>query len=49
MYLLDIYYVAGSMLGTGDINLDTKIKRRISKQHSTILGTVDEKSEDIYL
>lgn len=49
MYLLDIYYVAGSMLGIGDINLDTKIKRRISKQHSTILGTADEKSEDIYL
>lgn len=26
-----------------------KIQRRILKQHSTILGTVEKKSEDIYL
>lgn len=49
IYLLDIYYVPGSMQGIGDTNLDTKIQRRISKQHSTILGTAEKKSEDIYL
>lgn len=41
--------MAGSMLGIEDINLDTKIQRRISKQHSTILRTEGKKSAAIYL
>lgn len=49
IHLLDFYYVPGNMQGIEDINLDTKIQRRISKQHSTILGTAEKKSEDIYL
>lgn len=36
------------MLGIEDINLDIKIQRRISKQHSTILGTAGKQSGDIY-
>lgn len=33
------------MLRIGDITLDTKIQRRISKQHSTIPGTAGKKSQ----
>lgn len=44
-----LYWTSDSMLGIGDINLDIKIQRRISKQHSTILGTAGKKLGDIYL
>jgi hypothetical protein len=36
-------------LRMANTNLETKIQRRISKQHSTTLGTTGKKPEGIYL
>lgn len=42
------YDVSGISLRIANTSLETKIQRRISKQHSTTLGTTGMKPEDIY-